>query len=41
MHNWDFLHLYVDENGVSRVNPNATKELEAMNRTGFVGDFFI
>lgn len=31
MHNWDFLHLYVDENGVSRVNPNATKELEAIS----------
>ncbi|MHA3050002.1 cupin domain-containing protein [Acinetobacter sp. ANC 4639] len=31
MHHWTFLHLYVDENGVSHVNPNATQELDTIS----------
>lgn len=30
MHNWKFLHLFVDENGVSRVDPHFTQTLDAV-----------
>lgn len=30
MYHWKFLHLFVDENGVSRVDPNFTQMLDAV-----------
>ncbi|MDY0391079.1 cupin domain-containing protein [Desulfobulbus oligotrophicus] len=30
MHNWTFLHLFVDEDDVSRVDPHFTQELTAI-----------
>lgn len=30
MRSWTFLHLYADENGVSRVDPNFVQELAAV-----------
>ncbi len=31
MHNWTFLHLFVGENGVSRVDPHFTQELAVVD----------
>ena len=31
MRNWTFLHLFVDEDGVSRVDPNFTRGLMAVD----------
>lgn len=30
MHSWNFLHLFVDEKGVSHVDPNFNQTLEAV-----------